>query len=1544
MAADWKVYKTRSSGRQPSRQMMEDFSSGGPSARTNNRTPRLLETDGDKGINTKKRSAKEEILLQQNETQKKGMKDTGIQVYKAGARKTASTPTVNTSIVKAKVKVTARKSLPHALLPKKSPPTTAEKNSRSSSRRNILPIRFEFQKANSQNRRILVRNNPAAQNETGNIASPAPPQPQSELPKNTDDGQPKVLTAARKSAPYSRNTPKTKNTSPAQSQVMQNGLAQNTDDGQPKMLTAARKSAPYSRNTPKNKNTSPAQSQVIQNGVPQNTDDVQPKRLIAARKSAPYSRNTPKNKNTLPAQSQVIQNGVPQNTDDGQPKVLAAARKSAPYSRNTPKTISPAQSQVIQNGLPKSTNDGQPKVWITARKSAPYSRNSPINKNTTDVTDKDTGLQEACPAPKSPLNTMLENEQDSPVKTSPIQTPYDDAISNNAKENGDLSQQGFREVVDDGSFMPMRITRSLSPATLLQGVQRAAVLGLLKSKSLHANTIGQRSQEQAEINLNFRNKVSKAIAKNNSVAKLRSQTPESKSEDEADINMDDSADTSPDLAATSLDTSQAESQDVFDEYDPPKLISSKDLEALELSNNDETMGLERSPPDILPAEEVMQQQTYPPCGDQVTSDRDNPTPIPGTTASSLTPPHAQAADFPVGTAGSATPDSSAMESSPSDQRKKNKSKPRRNTHFGMKRHRNGKPGHKVNNYDSDSTDIQSETSGEQEPGSKKQRSSSSSTLASLESDAESTTTTEIINQQAISRHLQSELPLCCCRMEQDGPSSVTLNTCRALEVIGNELVECKNKINSNKLHRPSSRVPYGAFCVEHKTLMVDHKCCPGCGCFCNTGVVMVCNSDEKDKPQHHFHRECIYGISGTLYCPHCGDASNLREISIPSNGRINAMRKIPKSMIQSGIVKLPQSLVEKLVGSSEAEDENMLPKALEDLPVGPSARMSMTVKEKPTPVNVEDEFFTLPSKSITLKSGSIVTTQRLPPGPGRNVLESAMEYLHTETPKRIRFFPKNVYAASSEGDMAKVLQMLAEGFDPNYRFRSHNMESALHPAAANGNLEIIVILLQAGANIDAEDEDHKTPLMSAVESNHNDCMRYLIKHGATVQHKDDEGMTILHVAAKNGNLEAVKYITSLRKINPNSQDDGGWTPIIWAAEYKIIPVVQFLIERGADSNIRDKEGNSGLHWAVFSGADDVAEIFINRHGDVHAPNVHGDTPLHIAARENNYGCVTMLLLRNASIDVTNKEGETPVDCAKPDTDVSLALQVNRKMKVAIANRAIRTEKIISRDIARGLEALPITVVNAVNNDPIPTDFHYVAKSCETTPLNINHSIKQQPMCTCLNEDCSTDDCECANQSVQCWYDLDGLLFKDFDYHEPPLIFECGPGCRCLRTCRNRVVQNGIRCHLQLFRTSQMGWGVRVTQDIPQGTFICEYAGELISDAEADKREDDSYLFDLDNEEREVYCIDARYYGNVSRFINHLCDPNLVPVRVFIEHRDISFPRIAFFASRDIKSQEELGFDYGDKFWAIKSKFFRCCCGSVHCKHAEGSSGSSDPDS
>lgn len=70
----------------------------------------------------------------------------------------------------------------------------------------------------------------------------------------------------------------------------------------------------------------------------------------------------------------------------------------------------------------------------------------------------------------------------------------------------------------------------------------------------------------------------------------------------------------------------------------------------------------------------------------------------------------------------------------------------------------------------------------------------------------------------------------------------------------------------------------------------------------------------------------------------------------------------------------------------------------------------------------------------------------------------------------------------------------------------------------------------------------------------------------------------------------------------------------------------------------------------------------------------------------------------------------------------------------------------------------------------------------------------------------------------------------------------------------------------------------------------------------------------------MYCIDARYYGNISRFINHLCDPNIIPVRVFMLHQDLRFPRIAFFSSRDIFTGQELGWEIRRRLCVITNCF------------------------
>lgn len=82
-----------------------------------------------------------------------------------------------------------------------------------------------------------------------------------------------------------------------------------------------------------------------------------------------------------------------------------------------------------------------------------------------------------------------------------------------------------------------------------------------------------------------------------------------------------------------------------------------------------------------------------------------------------------------------------------------------------------------------------------------------------------------------------------------------------------------------------------------------------------------------------------------------------------------------------------------------------------------------------------------------------------------------------------------------------------------------------------------------------------------------------------------------------------------------------------------------------------------------------------------------------------------------------------------------------------------------------------------------------------------------------------------------------------------------------------------------------------------------------------------------------YTLDARRFGNVARFINHRCDANLAPIKVFAGHQDLRFPRICLFAVRDIRALEELGYDYGPNFWMVKCSQFTCTCSARDCRYS-----------
>ncbi|XP_028820034.1 histone-lysine N-methyltransferase SETDB1-like isoform X1 [Denticeps clupeoides] len=80
-----------------------------------------------------------------------------------------------------------------------------------------------------------------------------------------------------------------------------------------------------------------------------------------------------------------------------------------------------------------------------------------------------------------------------------------------------------------------------------------------------------------------------------------------------------------------------------------------------------------------------------------------------------------------------------------------------------------------------------------------------------------------------------------------------------------------------------------------------------------------------------------------------------------------------------------------------------------------------------------------------------------------------------------------------------------------------------------------------------------------------------------------------------------------------------------------------------------------------------------------------------------------------------------------------------------------------------------------------------------------------------------------------------------------------------------------------------------------------------------------------------FVIDTRQQGNVARYFNHSCKPNMFVQNVFVDTHDLRFPWIAFFANNRITAGTELTWDYNYKADGEKGKAVACCCGAAECR-------------
>ncbi|XP_043687474.1 E3 ubiquitin-protein ligase XBAT33-like [Telopea speciosissima] len=251
---------------------------------------------------------------------------------------------------------------------------------------------------------------------------------------------------------------------------------------------------------------------------------------------------------------------------------------------------------------------------------------------------------------------------------------------------------------------------------------------------------------------------------------------------------------------------------------------------------------------------------------------------------------------------------------------------------------------------------------------------------------------------------------------------------------------------------------------------------------------------------------------------------------------------------------------------------------------------------------------------------------------------------------------ERLVSAARDGDLVEA-KMLLE-FNPCLAKYSTfgGLNSPLHFAAAKGHNEIVALLLDNGADVNARNYCGQTALMQACRYGHWEVLQTLLLFRSNVTRADYlSGRTALHFAAVNGHVRCIRLLVA---------------DFIPSVPYEVINA-QTNGDKGDSSNLRNKYdqsalsnfvnkaadgGITALHMAALNGYSDCVQLVLDINVNVSAVTFHygtsmdligaGSTALHYAACGGNLKCCQILLSKGASRLTLNCNGWLPLDVAR----------------------------------------------------------------------------------------------------------------------------------------------------------------------------------------------------------------------------------------------------------------------------------------------------------
>jgi len=198
-----------------------------------------------------------------------------------------------------------------------------------------------------------------------------------------------------------------------------------------------------------------------------------------------------------------------------------------------------------------------------------------------------------------------------------------------------------------------------------------------------------------------------------------------------------------------------------------------------------------------------------------------------------------------------------------------------------------------------------------------------------------------------------------------------------------------------------------------------------------------------------------------------------------------------------------------------------------------------------------------------------------------------------------------IHDAVMNGNIDEVQWQLDAGVDPN--LKNSKGATPLHYAASEGHNDIVELLIERGANVNATDRGKGgTPLDYAYWGDQEEVIETLNEHNAQREHeKGGKGIgqsSLIHDAALDGDIDEVQRQLDAG-VDPNLKSSKGATPLFYAVYGGHLEIVELLITRGADVNAAYLN-NSVLDQAHSYDDQEIVEL-LEVHGAKVADKVSG---------------------------------------------------------------------------------------------------------------------------------------------------------------------------------------------------------------------------------------------------------------------------------------------------------------------------------------------------